>query len=181
MNRPAPGRGRPDSGVQWGRALGLIAVLVIVGVIVLAKTHGPTPTATSTTGTATHHGSTTTSTLATSTTTTALLPASQVKVQVLNGLKTGLLASQWTQKIKTQFGYITEPPDDATVTVPASIIYVLTPGYQAEAQKLATSVGLTASAVYPTVPPPASAPIPTADRAAANLVLVIGPDLAATS
>lgn len=183
MNRPMGGRAnRPDGGLQWGKALILIVVLVVIGVVVLARTgHGST-THTSTSGTTTpHHGVATTSTLPAPTTTTSVLPAAQVKVQVLNGVLTGSLAGEWSQKLKTQFGYITEPPDNATVKVPTSIIYVLTPGYLAEAQHLATSVGLTASAVYPTVPAPASAPIPTADRAAANLVLVIGPDLAASA
>ncbi|MDA8046663.1 MAG: LytR C-terminal domain-containing protein [Actinomycetota bacterium] len=180
MNRPMGGRpNRPDGGVQWAKALVLIFVLVIIGVVVLAKTGGSPSTHTSTSGaTSAHHGASTTSTVPASTTTTSVLPAAQVKVQVLNGVLTGSLAAQWSQKLKTQFGYITEAPDDATVKVPTSIIYVLTPGYEAEAQHLATSVGLTASAVYPTVPAPATAPIPTADRAAANLVLVIGPDLA---
>jgi LytR cell envelope-related transcriptional attenuator len=182
MNRPMGGRAnRPEGGVQWAKALVLIAVLVVIGIVVLAKTGTGTSTHTSSGGSGGHHATTTTSTIPSSTSTTSVLPPAQVKVQVLNGVLTGNLASQWSQKLKTQFGYITLPPDNATEKVPTSIIYVLTPGYQAEAQHLATNVGLSASAVYPTVPAPASAPIPTADRAAANLVLIIGPDLAASA
>ena len=184
MNRPMGGRRPPsDGGVQWPKALLLIFVLVVVGVVILAKTHSTPAGRTSTSsGSGSHHGTTTTSTLpAATTTTTPLLPASQVKVQVLNGVLTGSLAGEWSAKLKTQFGYITEPADDATTKVPTSIIYVLTPGYLPEAQRLATSVGLTASAVYPTVPAPASAPIRTSERATANLVLIIGPDLAANA
>lgn len=183
MNRPMGGRAnRSEGGVQWGKALILIVVLVVIGVVVLAKSGRGSSTHTSTPGATTSHQATgTTSTLPAPTTTTSVLPAAQVKVLVLNGVLTGSLAGEWSQKLKSQFGYITEPPDNATEKVPTSIIYVLTPGYVAEAQHLATSVGLTASAVYPTVPAPASAPIPTADRVAANLVLVIGPDLAASA
>ncbi len=132
-------------------------------------------------GSGSNHSTTTASTIPPSTTTTTILPPSQVKVQVLNGVLTGNLASEWSAKLKNQFGYITLPPDNATEKVPTSIIYVLTPGYQPEAQHLATSVGLPASAVFPEVPAPATAPIPASARTSANLVLIIGPDLAATS
>jgi hypothetical protein len=184
MNRPGGGRrAGADGGIEWGKALVLIVVLVVIGVVILNKTgSSSTPARTAGTG---HHGttgSTTTTTLpAPSTTTTPALAPAQVKVQVLNGVLTGNLASQWSTKLKSRFGYVTELPDNATAKVPTSIIYVITPGYQAEAIQLATAVGLTASAVYPTIPPPASAPIPTAERSTANLVLMIGPDLASSA
>lgn len=182
MNRPMGGRrGGADGGVQWAKALALIAVLVVLGVVILDKTQNSPATRTST---STRHGaagSTTTSTVPAPTTTTTLLPAAQVKVQVLNGIGTGSYAGLWTTKLKTQFGYVTEPADDATTKVPTSIIYVLTPGYGPEANQLAARVGLPASTVYPTIPPPAAAPIKTSERATANLVLVVGPDLQGTA
>jgi hypothetical protein len=182
MNRPMGNRPRSEGGVQWAKALILIAVLVVIGVVILARTDTKSPRSPSSSGTtAPHHSSTTPSTVPAPTTTTTLVPASQVKVQVLNGVLTGNLASAWSQKLHTQSGYITETPDNATTKVPTSIIYVITPGYQAEAARLATQVGLPASAVYPTVPPPASAPIPSAAKTTGNLVLVIGPDLAASA
>jgi hypothetical protein len=110
-----------------------------------------------------------------------LLQANQIKVQVLNGVLTGALAGQWSNKLKTQYGYLTQPPDDATAKVAASVIYILTPGYEAEAAQLAARVGLSASAVNPTVPAPASAPIKTSERASANLVLIVGQDLAGSA
>ena len=180
MNRPGGGR-RAEGGVQWLKALVLLVVLVIIGVVILDKTGTTSPKSSSNSG---HHTTTSltspTSAPAPSTTTT-LLPAGQVKVQVLNGLRTGSLAGQWSQKLKTQFGYVTEPPDDATVKTTASVIYVLTPGYQGQADQLATQVGLTASAVNTTIPAPATAPIPATERSTANLVLVIGQDLAGTA
>lgn len=163
------------------KAFALIAVLVIIGIAVLAK--ATTGGSGHSTRTAASQSSSTTSptTAAAPSTTTTLVPASEVKVQVLNGLLTGSLASQWSQKLKSNPGYATLPPDNATAKVTASAIYILTPGYQAEANALAAAVGLPASAVNPTVPPPASAPIPASERTSANLVLVIGPELASSA
>ena len=180
MNRPVGGR-RSEGGVQWVKALVLIAALVLIGVLILSRTGKSSSTHTST---STHHSSgspTTSSSVPAPSTTTTLLPAGQVKVQVLNGLRTGALAGQWSQKLKTQFGYVTELPDDTTVKTTTSVIYVLTLGYIGEADQLASQVGLTASAVDQTVPAPATAPIPATERSTANLVLVIGQDLAGTA
>ncbi|HET9076210.1 MAG TPA: LytR C-terminal domain-containing protein [Acidimicrobiales bacterium] len=178
MTRPGPG-GPRDGGINGGRAVVLIAVLAILAIAVLARSNSRPAVTTKTTS---HHAAATTATTAqhtspSSTTSTTVLPASQVKVQVLNGVLTGSLAGQWSAKLKTD-GYVTEPPDDATAKVASSEIYVLTPGYQPEAQALAATVGLPSAAVNPTVPPPTTAPIPAAERATANLVLIIGPDLA---
>lgn len=164
------------------KAVALIAVLVVIGIAVLAKATaggGSGPPA----RTAGSQAPSTTSptTAAAPSTTTTLVPPSEVKVQVLNGLLTGSLASQWSQKLKSNPGYTTLPPDNATSKVTASAIYILTPGYQAEANALAAAVGLPASAVNTTVPPPASAPIPASERTSANLVLVIGPELASSA
>lgn len=181
MNRPMARRPSSDANVNWAKALAVIVVLVIIGVFVLSKSGKPTKTGVATSHT-THSTSTIpTSTVPPSTTTTTLLPVSQVKLQVLNGVLTGSLAGQWTAKLKSNPGYTTEPADNATARVAASIIYVLTPGYQPEARALATTVGLSVTAVDTTVPPPSTAPIPASERTTANLVLVIGPDLASSA
>ena len=113
------------------------------------------------------------------TTSTTLVPVADIKLQVLNGVLTGSLAGQWSAKANP--GYDTLAPDNATMKVPASAIYIVTPGYEEEANALAATVGLPSSAVNKAVPPPASAPIPAADRTKANLVLVVGFDLAGTA
>ena len=100
---------------------------------------------------------------------------------MLNGVLTGNLASEWSTKLKANPGYNTLPPDNATAKVAQSQIYVITPGYQREANALAVAVALPVTAVNQTVPAPASAPIPAAERTTANLVLVIGPDLAGSA
>jgi len=99
-------------------------------------------------------------------------------VQVLNGVLTGNLATTFGQKLHTASGYETLAPDDATAKVLSSTIYILTPGYTNEALALAESLGLSSQAVNTTTPPPTSAPIPARDKLSANLVLVVGPDLA---
>jgi LytR cell envelope-related transcriptional attenuator len=181
MARPMGGR-RPgsDSGVQWLKALLLIVVLVVIGVVILAKTGTSKSTHTAGSTRTTTRSSPSTTVLA-PTTTTTVLPASQVKVQVLNGLLTGSLASQWSTKLKSQFGYQTGLPDDATVKTTSSIIFILTPGYTSEAYQLATNVGLPSTAVNTTTPAPATAPIRASERSTANLVLVIGQDLAGSA
>jgi hypothetical protein len=181
-------RGGPpaDPGINPVKAFAVIFVLVVVGIVVLKGTSPGkvTTSAGKTTTTVHHHGSTTT-TLAKGSggsvaPTTTVVPPAQIKVQVLNGLRSGSLSSQWNANLKRK-GYQTGLADDATVLTPNSIIYILTPGYQAEADSLAQSIGLPLSSVDPTVPPPASAPIPSYERTSANLVLVIGHDLAASA
>ncbi len=171
------GRNQPEAGASSAAGLVLVAVLLVVGILVLSKSGGTTH-ATATAVTKPKKAATTT-TVPAPTTTTTTVPPSQVKVQVLNGVLVGELATQWSAKLKAGYGYLTEPPDNATSKVATSVIYVLTPGYTPEADVLAQEIGLTSAAVDTTVPPPASAPIPATERSTANLVLVIGPNLVA--
>lgn len=170
----SPPSGPPrGGGTHAGKAALVIAVVVVLGWIVLH--HGPNarlaPSAASTSRT------TTAATLAPSTTSTTIVPPASIKLQVLNGTGSGNLATQWSNKLRSSPGYDTLAPDNATAKVSQSEIFVLTPGYLPEAYALATTVGLSPSAVNTTIPAPASAPIPTSERSKANLVLVIGPDL----
>jgi hypothetical protein len=183
MTQPGRAPSSPSGGTQTVKAVVVIAAVVIIGVIVLH--HNPKSTVAGTT-TTTHSRHTTTTTKSgvapvTTTTTVPPVPPSSIKLQVLNGVLTGSLAGEWSAKLKANPGYNTLPADNATARVAQSEIYVLTPGYLPEARALAAAVGLTAAAVNPTVPAPLSAPIPPAERTAANLVLVIGPDLAGSA
>jgi hypothetical protein len=167
-----PGR-RQDGGTQTGKAFVVIAVMVVLGWVVLHhSSSGP--------ATPVGHAAATVTTTTVPTTTTTLVPPASIKVQVLNGTGHGSLAGQWSSKLKTTAGYDTLAPDNATATVTTSAIYVMTPGYVPEAYALATAVGLPSSAVNTAVPAPSSAPIPASERAKADLVLVIGPDLASS-
>jgi hypothetical protein len=175
MNQP----GRPpgsSTGTQTGKAVLLIAVVVLIGFLVLK--HHPKTVSTTTATTRPTHTSTTLTGPTTPTTLPAVIAPSSIKLQVLNGVGTGTLAGQWSTKLKANPGYNTLAPDDATAKVATSMIFVLTPGYLPEANALAAAVGLQPSAVNPTIPAPLSAPIRASERTIANLVLVVGPDLA---
>jgi hypothetical protein len=163
--------------MQTGKAVLVIAAVVVVGWLVLR--HGSTTPTHASTPSTTHPAVTTPAT--TPPTTVALKPASTIKLQVLNGVLSGNLAGQWSAKLKANPGYSTMPALNATSRVSQSQIYILTPGLQREANALAVAVGLPVTSVVVTVPPPATAPIPTAVKSTANLVLVIGPDLAGSA
>jgi hypothetical protein len=120
-----------------------------------------------------------TTTVAPPTTTVPLVAPANVRVQALNGLLVGSLAGELNVKLKTD-GYATLAANNATFRVTATSIYVLTPGFVPEADALAQKLGLPTSVVVDTVPPPATAPIPNYILGHADLVVVIGPDLAAT-
>jgi hypothetical protein len=187
VNRPARPSGAASGGSQTVKAAIVIVLVVVVGWLVLkdGKTtkvaNSSSPTSSSSTSSGHKKGSTTTTVPTITTTTTPLIAPANVKLQVLNGTQTALLATKWTDKLQTSPGYNVHSPDDATASVTSSVIYVITPGYQREADALAATVGLPATAVYATVPAPTTAPIPAADRAVVNLVLIIGPDLAGSA
>jgi hypothetical protein len=171
--------GRPTvspGGMQTGKAVLVIVVVVIVGWVVLrhgtSSPHASAPTTTRPVSS---------TTAAPSTTTVPLVAPANIKLQVLNGVLTGSLAGEWSAKLKANPGYDTLAPLNATAKVAQSEIYIVTPGFQREANALAVAVGLPVTAVNVTVPPPASAPVPAASRTTANLILVIGPDLASSA
>lgn len=169
-----------DAGTQTGKAVLLVVVAFLIALGLLRTTGSAKATsapAAKKSAPATRSATTTTST-STTTTTVPLVAPSQIKLQVLNGLLTGPLSADLSAKLKANPGYDTLPPDNATHKVLKSAIYVITPGYLPEAKVLANTVGLPQSVINPTIPAPASTPIVASERAQANLVLVIGPDLA---
>lgn len=164
-----------DAGTQTGKAVALVGVIVLVGILLLHHTGTTTKVAGGGGGPVAGHATTTVP----ATTTTTVVAPSTVKLQVLNGVLAGPLAGDWSKKLQEGAGYNTLAPDNATTKVASSQIYVLTAGYLPAAQQLAALIGLTPAAVVSTIPPPANAPIPPADKLNANVVLVIGPDLVA--
>jgi hypothetical protein len=144
----------------------LIAAAVILGAGLLAKSFdsgGPLNTG-STTSPTTH-----TTVPPSSTTTTIAQPhdPSQVKVLVLNGSGKSGVAGTTSDTLKAA-NYATLEPGNAAQTA-TSVVYFV-PGYDADAQAVATKLGLPASSVQPL---PNPSPVDSKD---ANVVVVIGAD-----
>jgi LytR cell envelope-related transcriptional attenuator len=192
MRERGSGGGMRDGNTGLGIAIIVVAVVVAVVLLhhsgstkaVTASTtsSGPTttiiPTTTTAPGSPTSGASTggTTTTLPPGVTTTTIAPA-DIKVLVLNGASfTENLATEFTEKVKN-LGYTTLTPNNAAGVVKASQIYVMTNGDAPEGDALAKSLGLTSAAVTTTLT--TNAPLsPGTAATGANLVLVVGPDLA---
>ena len=187
MSRRAP-RGRSGrwpsapSGASGGtntvRAVVLLVVAVAVAVGILSQIHSPRGTRTAGTATTTTTARRDDTGSSTTTTTVPLLAPSKVTVQVLNGLISGSLSSEWSAKLKDTYGYQTLPPNNVTRADTADTIYIVKAGFLPEAQVLAHQLALPTSVIVPSVPPPASAPIPATVLHQADLVLVVGQGLA---
>jgi hypothetical protein len=175
-----------SAGIQTGRAALLIAVAVLIGVLLLHRSPAPggsgasistgggttTPTITETTAVAGPGATTGTSTRTNTPTTAANLRAPQdIKVIVANGTTTAGLAARVSNLIHGK-GYNTLASTNATVKPPSTIIY-FAPSYSADAAALASKLNLPASAVQAMATPP-----PVANLNGANILVVIGPDLA---
>lgn len=169
-----------ESGTQTAMAVVLVVVLVVVGFLLLHHKEKVTASSGATTSSVAKGAVTTVPGSAPATVTvppTTIAPAT-IKLQVLNGLQTGSLAGEWSKKLQTNPGYDTLSPENTTARTTTDAIYIVTAGYLPEAQALAQAVGLPASAINQTTPPPSSAHIPTSVLKTANLVLVIGSTLA---
>jgi hypothetical protein len=107
----------------------------------------------------------------TTTTTEAPRPAAEVKVLVANGSGVNGAAGGTTDALEA-LGYVTGTPANAE-RVPATIVYFTT-GFEAEADALAAAIGAPEDSVTPM---PAVAPVD--DLQLANVLVHLGPDLAA--
>jgi len=187
--RRRPGRALP--GLQVGRAVILIVVGFIIGVIVLGKTNSVVLTSsTSTTSTSlpptsvipttTRAPSETTSvhsssgsTGRTTSTTIALKPASQVVVMVANGTTVPAAAARYATELGTT-GYSDTKIADTTSPQSASAVYYIS-GYEANAGAIVSFLRLKQSAQ-----PMGSAP-PVSSVQGVDILVVLGPDLASST
>lgn len=150
----------------------LVVIAVIIGVLLLRdEDSSATQLSVGTDTPATSVGDGDGSSATSSTTTLAPRPPSQVKVLVANGSSVNGAAGTQTDQLEA-LGYVTATPTNASERVPASIVYY-TAGFEAEARQLAETLGLADTAVQML---PAVAPVD--DLQLANVLLVIGPDLA---
>jgi hypothetical protein len=102
----------------------------------------------------------------------AVRPPSEIKVLVANSTPVGGQAGRYTTVVRN-FGYNALPAVDSTVRGLRTSVVYYQPGYNAEAAVLATKLGLPKSAVQPM---PATPPV--VNLGSANILLVVGLDLA---
>ncbi|MGI8753620.1 MAG: LytR C-terminal domain-containing protein [Acidimicrobiales bacterium] len=160
-----------DAGTQTVKAVVLIVVAVLVALLLLHHSSGTT---TATTKPKTTPAPVLTAPATAPSTTVALIPTNQIKLLVLNGTQKGILAGQFTTKLK-EMGYLTQTPDNTTKVVDSSTVYAVSAQYAPEAQFLAQQLGLEPTAVVTNVP--SDAPIATSEQSTANVILVVAQDL----
>ncbi len=170
-DEPASGHTRRASAPLLRTAV-LLAVFVLVTSVALGKLHGTT--AGSAAGTVAATATSTTAPPHASTTTTTTRPPSTVPVLVANATGVGGAAGNVTNQLQAA-GWSMQPPVNASARVPSShVYYVAGRQQQADAIALALHLPSTAVAAYTTAAPISS--IGTAE-----VVVVVGPDLAGTT
>jgi LytR cell envelope-related transcriptional attenuator len=158
------------------RGVGVVVVAVIIGALLLpSATRAPldvttasqsTPTTTPTPTTTAPKASATTTTLAT------IVPgATSIHVLVVNGTTITGLAAGTATYLRSR-GFLTLTPTNATTKVTGTQVYDVS-GPSSSATRVTEVLGLTPSTIQPT-----SAVPPVANPAGANVVVVVGPDLA---
>ena len=162
-------------GIRIVRAAFVLAVVIVLGIVLLpSATRGPRlPTASP----ATHRSrpaTTTTTTQPTTTTTLPSVPHSAIKVLVANGTTTPSGAKDvraWLQN--HGFDVAPFPPYDTTTLQSSDAVYVVGKGTRTMAVEVAAAVALGPSVIAGTGVSP---PVPTS--AGADVVVVLGADLA---
>lgn len=165
----------PPGHVRIGRAIAIIVVAIVAGVLLLNVASRP-----STNGAASSTQSpvttTTTKPHTTTTTTPTTTPHGQVTVLVANGTSVAGLAEHYTQ-VLTQQGWNGQTPVDVNggADVPTSTVYYAQ-GQKGNAEAVADELGLKLSAVAPL-----TASVPVTGAAGMDVVVVVGADLAAAA
>jgi hypothetical protein len=158
---PSPHDGHV-SGSHFQPSLSVVFVIVILFVgatFFMVRATAPSSATTTTT---------TTSTTGTTTPTTTRIVKSQVRVQVANGTTIPNLASRFTQTLTTQDWDALPPVNGPHVT--ATIIYY-NPNFKSAALQVATTIGVSASAVHPL-----NGLNPVAGASGDDVIVVLGPN-----
>jgi len=167
-------RRRPtEPTVNPARGAALVVVAVVLGLLLLRNGLDTSEVVTSSKGDSTtkDKGSDGGGDPGTTTTTIPLKAPSAVSVIVLNGTSVGGAAGKYSTAIGTA-GYTMLAPGDAATKIPATQIF-FAPGFEREAKAVALAAGAPASLTPAAMPTP-----PPGEVGAANVVVVIGTDLA---
>ncbi len=169
---PSDGSGRRTGAIPAVRAFIVLVAFVVTVVLTLGVIHPPTtksasgsvPVTSTTAGSAAHPGTSTTT-----------APATRVPVLVANASGVSGAAATVSAKLQQVGSWNLLPPVNASTTVPTSHVYYVA-GQQQAAEAIASSLHLPPSAVAPYT---TAAPIATIGTA--EVVVVVGPDLAGSS
>jgi len=164
-----------SAAVNAGRGAILILIALVIGIVLLQDfDDGPDNIDVSQTPDATPDTTEPLSTLP-STSTLPVRANKDIKVLVANGTTVSGAAGRVSQPLRDA-GYNVLAPVDASPAVKAntraSAVYFATPDFEREAQRLREALNIAAPVA--TVP----SPPPTADLRGANVVILVGPDLA---
>jgi hypothetical protein len=171
-----PGEGGPGSHgsaqIHLGRAVLLIAGGLVVGLLLLHRGAGVS-TSLAATGSSptTAHRSSPPTVIINTPTTVALRSPQDIKVLVANGTSSKGAASQFSNRLHAS-GYNTLASTNTTTPAAASTVFYA-PSYGPEAAVIASLLGLQPGAVQPL---PQQAPV--AQLHDAQILVVVGPDLA---
>lgn len=184
-------RRRPEATVNPARGAALVVVAVLVGLVLLREGIGDSNLTSSSrgdgvettdAGAATDEGTDTATDEGTDEgTTDDSLPEardpSQVSVVVLNGTSVNGAAGKFTTAIESA-GYQMLEAGNVTTRLPNTLVY-FTAGYDAEAAAVALAINVPATVTPTALPaPPPSANV---DIAAANVVVIVGADIASST
>jgi hypothetical protein len=170
---PGPQGGPPRrQPIAAGRAVALVIVAVVLGVVLLdVGTRAPAGTASTTTTTLLPSSSTTTTTHGAASSTTTTVSHANVTVQVANGVGNGEYAADYSHLLSAA-GWNTLAPEDTTQAVSDSGVYYAA-GQQAAALSIAQSLGLPRSAIAP-IP---TRGLPVSSTSNIDVLLIVGPNL----
>lgn len=161
-----------SAGMAAGRAAAVLLVAVVIGIVLLNKVDDPVRQVSAGGGGNTTEETTTTVATPVPTTLPARPPA-EVKVLSANGTKVNGAAGRTRDALKA-LGYNVLSPIETKRPVEASVVF-FTPGFDREAQTVAQALKLQPTSVQPL---PAADALPVSDLRGANVVVVVGPDLA---
>lgn len=180
MNRPrssSGGRGSSAPAAANGRGLLLLAVAFVIGIAILRATDpggGSVPSAVSVENTPTTRGGRTATTVATPTTINLARPPAEVKVLPVNASGIAGIGGKTGDKLRTAGYTNTLAAVNSTSDTPLATTTVeFIPNAEGDAAAVAAALGLPVAVIKPLASPP-----PVDDTRGADVVVVIGGDLA---
>jgi hypothetical protein len=169
-----------SAGVAAGRGALLLLVAVVIGIVLLNKTDTTSVTTVKQTNTTVKPGrtATTTSTIPT-TTTLAAHDSATVKVLPVNGTTTGGVGARAKDALLAARYNALAPTDSKNKPVKTTVIF-FAPGYEGDAHLIATLLNITNPNIQPMPAVRTNIAVNTANADAANVIVVVGEDIAAS-